>query len=150
MKTSLLLGILIALTLPATLVGRPPEDTAADLAQLAQKMARDLRDRNADAVLDIYGRRAEYVHIENGKEIPFAQLEPAVRSYLESVKTNEIYWVGTPTVLMLGSDAAVVYGTHQFAGAGTREAHRGKWTGVFQRIGGQWKLVHSHSSDEKD
>jgi ketosteroid isomerase-like protein len=127
---------------------RRQKDNFVDLQEQVQRVLRDLRNRDAEAALGIYGRRAEYVHIDNGKVVPWAQLEPQVRQYLANVKKNELYWVGTPKILKLEPNAAVVYGTHRFEGDGTRESHRGEWTGVFQRINGRWKLVHSHSSDQ--
>lgn len=149
---SLYLLLCFALATPMVL-GQGQEsrqkESLDDLEELVQKVLRDLRNRDADAALAIYGRQEEYVHIDNGRVVPWAQLEPQVRQYLANAKKNELYWVGTPNILRLGRDAAVVYGTHRFEGDGSRESHQGEWTGVFQRIEGQWKLVHSHSSDAK-
>jgi hypothetical protein len=125
------------------------KSSAAGVLEAAQKMARDLQNRDADSVLALYGRREEFVHIENGKEIPWSALEPQVRMYLGSIKKNDISWVGTPKVLILGPESAVVFGAHRFGGDQTHAGHLGEWTGVFQLIDGQWKLVHSHSSDER-
>jgi len=124
---------------------------ADSLADQVLEMLQQLRNRDADAVLAAYGRPDEFVHIDNGNVVPWLELEREVRAYLQSVESNELYWEGTPSVVVLDANAAVVYGTHSFHHneGGTREAHQGEWTGVFQRIDGQWKLVHSHSSDKQ-
>lgn len=148
----LFISLLVLTTLTVLVQGqtkRRQKENFDDLKEQVQQILRDLRNRDADAALRMYGRRAEYVHIDNGKVVSWAQLEPQVRKFLANVRKNELYWVGTPKIIKLGTHAAVVYGMHRFSGDGTREPHQGEWTGVFQRINGRWKLVHSHSSDEK-
>src|SRR5262249_18708866 len=117
------------------------------LIQRSLGMMENARKLDANAVLSAYGRHEEYVHIEDGREIPWAQFSEGIRQYLETVKQNDIRWIGEPKVLIIGRDAAVVYGAHRFNDPTGQHSHSGEWSGVFQKIDGQWMLVHSHSSD---
>lgn len=119
-----------------------------EVQNIAIEMLRHLRNRDAASVLSIYGRPDRFVHVDNGIVIPWVDLEPQVRTYLKNADRNEIYWLETPTVVVLSPDAVVVYGTHRFESDSTGEhPHVGEWTGVFQLIDERWRLVHSHSSD---
>lgn len=108
-KQWFLLGIVTVVVLTATLgahgmIQSRQKESADVLADQVLQMISDLRALRADLVIEVYSRKDEYVHIENGREIPWSQLEQGIRSYLGSVKKNELYWIGRPKVLMLGPD----------------------------------------------
>ena len=153
MHRSIILLLMLALV-PAT--GRPGQQVSEQqrqeitvaLQEVVLGMLSSLRQRNAAAALDMYGRHQEFVHIDNGNIVRWQQLESQMRDYLQNAQSNEIYWTGRPNVLVLNEDAAIVYGRHTMRSSDTsQDAHEGEWSGVFQRIDGKWRIVHSHSSD---
>lgn len=124
---------------------------ADELVERSREFLRLLRSRDADAVLALYGRPNQFVHIDNGAVVQWDTLQREVRAYLDGTEENEIYWNGTPTVIVLNRGAAVVFGAHSFRTNDVAEdSHVGEWTGVFELIEGEWLLVHSHSSDRSD
>ena len=147
----LMLVIVPSIGEPGQQITEPQQrEIKEDLQNKALAMLASLREKDADAALANYGRQDEFVHIDNGNSVPWDTLERLVRDYLQTTISNEIYWVGTPNVLVVNSGAAVVYGRHKISGTGTSvDSHEGEWSGVFQKIDGSWHLVHSHSSDVK-
>jgi ketosteroid isomerase-like protein len=138
--------------LQAQQLSPPHEPGLADtLVQFARDMVAAVRARDVARTVSFYGRPGEFVHIENGQVVRWRDLEQQMRSFMGSIKENRLEWVGAPRVLVLSRDAAVVFGRHSFSGIDGRgkaiRPHDGEWTGVLQRIGGRWKVVHSHSSD---
>jgi hypothetical protein len=106
-----------------------------------------LRQRDAEGALGLYGDTARFVHVDNGRVIPWPELSVAVRQYLSAATSNPLWVVGEPGVSIADADNAVVYVTHRFGGTGGLPAHRGVWTGVLHRFAEGWRLIHSHSSD---
>jgi hypothetical protein len=120
---------------------------ADSLQQFAQRVERAMQRANADSILALYGRPAEFVNIEEGEAESFERMAADIREFTRNVSASPVRWVGRPVIVILSVDAAILYGTHRFEGAAGIPAHTGIWTGVLQRINGQWRIVHSHSSD---
>jgi hypothetical protein len=115
------------------------------LGRHAEEMLATLRRMDAPGLAAMYGRTETFVHADNGKEIPWSLLEPQMRQYLAAATENDVRWLRPPKVLVLGENAAVIWGVHRVRSDG--DSHDGVWTGVLERIGGEWRIVHSHSSD---
>jgi len=147
--------VLIAVVCLAAIAGAQPpaaqEATLAELRRHAQAMLATLRALDVDGALALYDQSPTFRHVDNGKVTAWPELERQMRQFLTTAKENHLRWEGEPTIILLGNDAAVVFGLHQFSGVtadGTViPPHTGVWTGVLRRIGGKWKIVHSHSSD---
>ena len=141
-----LIGLLFTQSPPGT-----GQRTVADLERLAEEMLAALRAKDADRVLAYYAPPPDFVHIDNGTPIPWPQLQAGVRTFLKSVRVNDLYWKGKPNVLLVSDTTAVIHGWHTASGiAGDRtplKSHSGYWTGVFRRTADGWRIVHSHSSD---
>jgi hypothetical protein len=117
------------------------------LQHFAERMFELARARDLEGTLGLYGRRESFVHIDDGRPIEWPTLEAGMRRTFAQLPRNDIRWVEPPRIIVLGRDAAVVVGLHRFGGGAGVPAHDGMWTGVLERIGGAWKIVHSHSTD---
>jgi ketosteroid isomerase-like protein len=128
----------------------PEAQLRAEVAQVAEEMVAAVRARDPDRVVSFYDR-SSFVHYEDGAVVSWAELEPQMRTFMGSASRLDLSWTGAPTVVLLGPDAALVYGIHRFEGVlqdGTAlPSHTGTWSGVLRRSGGTWKLIHSHSSE---
>ena len=126
------------------------EQLSMELAAVAEDMLAAVRAREADRVISYYDT-ASFIHFENGHSVSWSELAPQMRSFMGSAARIDLVWLEAPRVVLLGPDAALVHGIHSFEGAlqdGTvLPDHTGTWSGVFRRTGGQWKLIHSHSSE---
>jgi ketosteroid isomerase-like protein len=111
------------------------------------RMVQLLRDRDANAVIALYGDTTRFVHVDNGVVIPWAQLSRTMREYFANATTNPISLRGEPGVMILDRNHAVAYATHHMDAARGRPPHDGVWTGVLRRERTGWRIVHSHSSD---
>lgn len=146
---------LLSLSVPASLQGqvaahreaRAEGPVADTLRATARRMAELLRARDIEGVIDLYGDTVHFVHVEEGRIIPWSQLAAMMRSYLTSVESNPVSIIGDPGVTLVDEDDAVIYIVHRFDGGADRESHTGVWTGVMHRFHDGWKIVHSHSSD---
>ena len=154
MRWRLAVGLSVgsAASLPAQQLTRVEERALADtLVRFGREMVAAVRARNIERTLSFYGRPREFVQIENGVRVGWPELERRMREFMGAVKENRLEWIGDPSVLILGRDAAVLVGRHAFSGIDAQgrpiPAHCGEWTGVLQRIDGAWRVVHSHSSD---
>ena len=131
--------------------GGQAEGQRTELLRLAERMLEDIRSRNVEAVISHYDAGPDFVHIENGVLRTWRELEAQMREFIPSMRQNNLRWIGTPTVVVISPDSAVIYGRHSFSGidaAGKAlPEHQGFWTGVMRRTGGRWKIAHSHSSD---
>ena len=131
--------------------GAPTEERLSEeIASLAEDMLAAVRAREPDRVVSFYDA-AVFVHYEDGREVPWTELEPQMRRFMESAARIDLLWMRAPTVVLLGPHAALVHGVHSFEGElqdGTvLPRHTGTWSGVFRRREGTWKLIHSHSSE---
>lgn len=148
-----LFGVTPALTAqqpPAAPGPRRAEGPLADSLRLfAMHMAELLRARDADAVAALYGDTLDFVHIDNGHVVTWAQMAPMMRNYLRTADANPIYVVGEPGVTVLDQNTAVVYIVHRIEAHAGRPGHEGVWTGVLRRQREGWTIVHSHSSDRE-
>jgi ketosteroid isomerase-like protein len=117
---------------------------------VAEEMVAAVRARDPERVVSFYDS-ASFVHYEDGAVVSWAELEPQMRAFIGSASRLDLSWTGVPTVVLLGPDAALVYGIHRFEGmlndGTTLPSHTGTWSGVLRRNGGTWKLIHSHSSE---
>jgi hypothetical protein len=155
LRASLLLALAVAT--PSSLAiaqspapaGRVSGPLADSLRGFAHQMVALLRDRDAEGALGMYGDTSQFVHVDNGRIIPWPELSGSVRRYLSTATNNPLTVVGQPGVSITDPDNAVLYVTHDFGAAGGRPAHRGVWTGVLHRFPEGWKVVHSHSSDRR-
>jgi ketosteroid isomerase-like protein len=126
----------------------PQSDALVDsLRSFAMSIGDALRTRDGKRVLAMYGDTARFVHVENGRVIPWVQLSAMMREFFATAKTNPVSIRGTPGVQLLDRNTAVVYLTHHVDAAEGRPAHDGVWTGVLRREQRGWRIVHSHSSD---
>lgn len=141
-----------AASLPAQQLTPVEERALSDtLVRFGREMVAAVSARDIERTISFYGRAGQFAHIENGVRVAWPQLERQMREFMGAVKENRLEWIGDPSVLILGRDAAVLVGRHAFSGVDGQgrpiPAHCGEWTGVLQRIDGAWRLVHSHSSD---
>jgi hypothetical protein len=120
---------------------------ADSLRAFAHGMAAMLRARNAAGTLGLHGDTTRFVHVDNGRVIPWTEMSAMVRQYFSTAKSNPLSVVGEPGVTIADGNNAVVYVTHRFDATGDRPAHGGVWTGVLHRFPEGWRVVHSHSSD---
>jgi ketosteroid isomerase-like protein len=123
----------------------------AELLRLAERMLEDVRNRDPEAVIAHYDGGPAFVHIENGVAHTWPELQEQMRTFMPAMRENNLRWIGTPSVVLLSQDAAIIHGRHRFMGvdaAGTAvPPHDGYWTGVMRRTPAGWKIAHSHSSD---
>ena len=115
------------------------------LGRHAEEMLATLRRMDVSRVIAMYGRTEAFVHVDIGQEVPWQRLEPQMRQYFAAAKENDVRWLRPPKVLVMGENAAVVWGAHRVRSGS--DSHDGVWTGALERIGGEWRIVHSHSSD---
>ena len=120
---------------------------ADSIRSFAFRMVGLLRARDTEGVLALYGDRSTFVHVEDGVARTWPELERGIRQYFARVTENPISVVGKPGVVLLGPDAAVLYVVHRLEDRPGAPGHEGIWTGVLRREGGDWRIVHSHSSD---
>jgi hypothetical protein len=152
-RASLMLALVVALH-PGRAAEQSPTHAApasgplADsLRAFAHRMAALLRERDAEGTLALYGDTTAFVHVADGRVIPWPELSATVRQYFSTAQVNPVAVVGEPGVAIMDRDNAVVYVTHEFGASGGRPAHRGVWSGVLHRFPEGWRIVHSHSSD---
>lgn len=119
---------------------------ADSLRAYAVRMGTMFHARDAEGVIALYADSARYVHIDNGIVSTRAQVVQRLRAGASSTAPNPVSFVGEPTVVLLGPDAAVVYYALRIDAVGGRPAREGIWTGALEREAGGWKIVHSHSS----
>jgi uncharacterized protein (TIGR02246 family) len=128
-----------------------PEDELTHLTRHAHAMLAAIRDRDFDRVASFYDTDGSFVHFENGAQSSWPVLASQIRQFFDAAATIQLHWVGEPHIELLGPDAALVRGVHSFEGTlrdGTvMPSHTGVWSGILRRIDGQWKLIHSHSSE---
>jgi hypothetical protein len=119
---------------------------ADSLRGFAFEIVARLRARDAAGTLALYGDAAHFVHIDDGRLIPWTSLSVMVRRYFAEVTSNPVRVVGEPGVTITDADDAVLYVTHCFGATAGHPAHAGIWTGVLHRFPAGWRIVHSHSS----
>jgi hypothetical protein len=127
--------------------GRAAGPLADSLRAFAHRMAELLRNRDVEGTLGLYGDTSAFIHVDNGRIIPWTELSATVRRYLSTATSNPVSVVGEPGVTIADADNAVLYVTHHFDTTGGHPAHGGVWTGVLHRSREGWRIVHSHSSD---
>jgi ketosteroid isomerase-like protein len=146
LRAALLVGLAVASrSTPAVAQASGP--LADSLRAFAHRMAALLRSRDAEGTLRLYGDTSTFVHVDNGRIMPWPEMSATVRRYFSTATSNPVSVVGQPGVTIADSDNAVLYVTHRVDATAARPAHAGVWTGVLHRSAAGWRIVHSHSSD---
>ena len=103
---------------------------------------------DADATFQRFAGGDDAAHMNMGTRYTRDSLVATYRTIFGRLERQQID-VGTPTVTVLGPDAAVLSATGQFSATpktGAVLASPFAWTFVWARRDGTWSLVHSHQS----
>jgi ketosteroid isomerase-like protein len=115
------------------------------------KLLDGIRSSNVDEVMSVYWESPQLIIFNNNGTVTksFDQVRANRASSYPNAKNVKLD-VRDVKVKMLGADGAIVtclwMQTQDYKGA--PESSSGRLTVVFQRIGGAWKIVHTHTSPD--
>lgn len=126
-----------------------PEEQAVRAA--FEKLLDGIRHANADEVMSVYWNSPQLIIFNNNGTVTkgWEQVRANRLSLYAEVKDVKLD-VRDVRVHMLGPNAALVtcLWTQSQTFRGSPESSAGRLTLVFQRIGGEWKAIHAHTSPE--
>jgi ketosteroid isomerase-like protein len=133
---------------PAPMSDAQRQAVAQDVRGLADSLVVQLSRLDAQPYLAQLASNEGYA--ENGAFYPTRDsLLSAVGHFTKMFTSLELAWDGEPRITVLSPDAAVLSGTfHEVAQpvSGSAMKVHGIWTGVYQRINGEWRIVQAHES----
>jgi ketosteroid isomerase-like protein len=116
-----------------------------------EKLLDGIRHANVDEVMSVYWNSPQLIIFNNNGTVTkgWEQVRANRVSLYAEVKDVKLE-VRDVRLRMLGPNAALVtcLWTQSQTFRGTPESSSGRLTLVFQRIGGEWKAVHAHTSPE--
>lgn len=151
------LAVLAAMALTAACQGNQGNQPMTDAVR--SQVATEIRTA-ADSMIAGFNRHDASIYIdqlsdvqsyaENAMMYPSRDsLVSAVNGMIAATSAMSLAWTGEPTVVVVSPDAGVISGRfHETItnAAGVTQAMDGLWTGLYQRIGGSWKVVVAHES----
>lgn len=149
-----LLAMLVAACEPRTETSATPMSEAqrAAIADTVTSLTRAMIDAanrvDAEATFQRFASGSEGVHMNMGVRYSRDSLIAMYRPIFNGLERQQIE-PGTPTVTVLGPDAAVLSVASRFSATpktGPQIASPFAWTLVWARRDGAWSLVHSHES----